>query len=343
LPDPFIHFYTKGFTMTPCVSVIMPVYNVEAYVAEAIQSVLNQTFTDFELIIVDDGGSDTSVEICKSFDDPRIHIVHQKNRGLAGARNSGIAEARGRYIALLDSDDRWRPEKLSLHVIHLNNNPDIGVSFCPSRFIDERGNALRMKQNPQLNDIRSETIFCRNPVGNGSAPVLRRSEMDKVAFRCPNDSARTCWFDENFRQSEDIELWMRLSVQGGVRFAGIAPALTEYRVAGSGLSAQVLRQYQSWLQMIEKLEHYAPDFAAQHTPRARAYQLRYLARRSVQMGDPSMAAAMLREAMASSMRPLVEEPIKTSITALAVLGARLLKPELFARLAGAFSGGRLVA
>lgn len=329
--------------MTPTVSVVMPVYNVEAFVAEAIRSVLAQTFTDFELIIVDDGGSDASVAICKSFDDPRIRIVHQANRGLAGARNTGIAEACGRYIALIDSDDRWLPEKLALHVIHLDNNLDVGVSYCASRFIDEKGHAMRLTQKPKLRNIRSETIFCRNPVGNGSAAVLRRSALDTVAFRSPKNPSRTSWFDEDFRQSEDIEMWLRLSVMGGVRFAGIAPALTEYRLAAGGLSAQVLRQYQSWLHVVEKLESYAPEFAAQHTPRARAYQLRYLARRSVQMGDPSMAATMLREAMVSSLRPMIEEPVKTLITALAVFAARTLKPESFSRILSSFSGGRLVA
>jgi len=97
-------------TITPRVSVIMPVYHVEAYVGIAIQSVLNQSFTDFELIIVDDGGHDNSVAICRGFDDERIRIVSQKNRGVAGARNTGIAQARGAYIALLDSDDIWMPE-----------------------------------------------------------------------------------------------------------------------------------------------------------------------------------------------------------------------------------------
>lgn len=329
--------------MIPTVSVVMPVYNVRAYVAEAITSVLAQTFTDFELVIVDDGSTDGSTDICASFGDPRIRIVRQVNRGLAGARNTGISEARGRYIALLDSDDRWLPEKLALHVIHLENNPAIGVSFSPSRFIDESGQPMRLKQTPRLKGITSETIFCRNPIGNGSAPVLRRACLDSVAFMHPVDDGRICWFDEALRQSEDIEMWLRLSIKGGVRFEGITPALTEYRVVAAGLSAQVLRQYQSWLLVVERLELYAPDFTAQHLPRARAYQLRYLARRSVQLGDGTLAVTLLREAAASSLRPLFEEPIKTLITAAAVVAARLLNPAHFARLAGTVSGGRLVA
>lgn len=327
----------------PCVSVVMPVYNVEAYVAEAIQSVLAQTFTDFELIIVDDGGSDASLEICRSFRDPRISIVSQRNRGLAGARNTGIAAARGEYVALLDSDDRWLPEKLMLHVIHLDNAPAIGVSYAPSRFIDSAGQALRIVQRPRLKDVEAVDIFCRNPVGNGSAPVLRRTALDTVTFAHPDDWARRCWFDESLRQSEDIEMWLRLSLLGGVRFEGIAPVLTEYRIGCGGLSAQILRQYEAWQGVVARMARYAPDFAARHTPRARAYQLRYLARRAIQLGDAGMAMALLRGAAASSMRPLLDEPVKSLTTLAAAMAGRMMGPDRFARFAGRAAGGQLVA
>lgn len=329
--------------MNPTVSVVMPVYNVEAYVSEAVASVLAQTYTDFELIVVDDGGSDRSLEICRSFSDTRLRIISQANRGLAGARNTGILEARGRYVAFLDSDDRWLPEKLALHVIHLDNNPEIGVSFSPSRFIDRDGRPMRLKQTPKLAGISAEDIFCRNPVGNGSAPVIRRTALDTVAHRHPAEPERTCYFDERLRQSEDIEMWLRLAVQGGVKFAGIAPALTEYRVGGGGLSSQVVRQYQSWEQVVDRLATYSSDFASRHLGKARAYQLRYLARRAVQLGDHGMALALLREAMGSSIRPLVEEPAKTLVTIGAALTGRALGPDRFARLAAMTSGGRLVA
>ena len=327
----------------PRVSVVMPVYNVQAYVAEAISSVLAQTMPDFELIIVDDGGNDSSMDICRSFDDPRIRIIAQANRGLAGARNTGIDAARADLVALLDSDDRWLPEKLALHVIHLDNNPQIGVSYCPSRFIDEDGQAMRLAQRPKLEDVSAVDIFCRNPVGNGSAPVLRRAALETVAFRHPSDGRRTCWFDESLRQSEDIEMWLRLAVVGGVRFGGIAPALTEYRVGRGGLSAQILRQYESWEGVIDRLSQHAPQFIAAHVDRARAYQLRYLARRAIQLGEPRMAMTMLRAALASSPRPLLEEPIKSLVTLAAALAGRILSPEHFARLVGRAAGGRLVA
>lgn len=328
---------------TPAISVVMPVYNVRRYVAEAVQSVLAQTMADFELIIVDDGGNDDSIAICRTFDDPRIRIVAQANRGLAGARNTGILAARAPIIAFLDSDDRWLPEKLALHLVHLSANPDLGVSYCPSRFIDEQGQPLRLKQQPRLDGITADIIFCRNPVGNGSAPVIRRIALDAVAFDHPSERGRVCFFDEGLRQSEDIEMWLRLAIFGNVRFAGIAPALTEYRIASGGLSAQVVRQYQSWLAVVERLQAYAPDFAARHLPRARAYQLRYLARRAVQLGDHTMAVTLLKEMLASSRRPLVEEPVKSLVTVVATLAGRALGPERFARLASIAAGGRLAA
>lgn len=327
----------------PTVSVVMPVYNVERFVSEAIASVLAQTFEDFELIIVDDGGQDRSMAICEQFDDPRIFIVRQKNRGLAGARNTGIAAARGQFIALLDSDDRWLPEKLALHVIHLEANPQVGVSFSPSRFIDEDGQPMRLKMRPKLEAIAPEDIFCRNPVGNGSAPVIRRSALDTIRFAHPAEPNRPCWFDESLRQSEDIECWLRLALLGKVAFAGIAPALTEYRLGNGGLSASILRQYETWQGVVERMTRYAPAFAAAHVERARAYQLRYLARRAVQLGDANMAMTLLSEALRASRRPLVEEPVKSAVTYAAAALGRMVPPEQFARLAGRVAGGRLVA
>ena len=328
---------------TPQVSVVMPVYNVEAYVAEAVASVLDQSFADFELIVVDDGGGDRSMEILRGFDDPRIRIVTQANRGLAGARNSGILAARGEYVAFLDSDDRWLHEKLALHVIHLMLNPEVGVSFSASQIIDDAGRVTRLRMRPRVDDITPERIFTRNPVGNGSTPVIRRSALETVAFAHPQEPGRTCYFDESFRQSEDIEMWLRLALVGRVRFAGIPTVLTEYRIAGGGLSAQVARQYEAWKRVVERLETYAPEFAAKHVERARAFQLRYLARRAVQLGDFDLATQLLRDAVRASPGALAGEPVKSLVTAGATAAGRVMGAKRFARLAARASGGKLVA
>ncbi|WP_299307716.1 glycosyltransferase family A protein [uncultured Croceicoccus sp.] len=317
----------------PRMSVVMPVYNVEAYVEEAIRSVLDQSFTDFELIVVDDGGNDNSLTLVRGFDDPRIRIVSQPNRGLPGARNTGIANARAPYVALLDSDDRWNREKLMLHYIHLEANPDVGVSFSGSRLIDCNGNVLRVAMKPKLNAITARDILCRNPVGNGSAPVIRRSALDAVAFPHPTEAGRTCWFDESFRQSEDIELWVRMIARHGIRFDGIAGQLTDYRIIGGALSANVVQQYASWARMMDALRGTAPDLVAQFGDTARAYQLRYLARRCVQLGNGTLGHDFMRRAIRSDRRILVQEPIKSLTTWAAVHVARLAGPDRFRAIA----------
>jgi glycosyltransferase involved in cell wall biosynthesis len=308
----------------PKISVVMPIYNVEDFVGQAVQSVLDQSFTDFELICVDDGGNDGSMDIVRGFSDPRIRIVSQPNRGLAGARNTGIAEARGKFVGLLDSDDIWHAEKLTLHYIHLMANPDIGVSYAGSRMIDCDGQVLSVAMRPKIGRVTARDIICRNPVGNGSAPVLRRSALDLAAFEHPIDKGRMCWFDEDFRQTEDVELWIRLAVKHDVVFTGIESLLTDYRIIPGALSANVVKQYLSWTKMLRKLRSYAPEFVEEHGETARAYQLRYLARRSIQLGNFELARNLMGKAMSLQPRILTEEPRKTAVTAGAIAAGSLL-------------------
>tara|TARA_B100000378_G_scaffold23137_1_gene17858 strand:- start:135 stop:1124 length:990 start_codon:yes stop_codon:yes gene_type:complete len=313
----------------PKISVVMPVYNVQAYVAEAIQSVLAQTFTDFELIVVDDGGQDGSMEIVHSFYDNRIRIVTQANRGLAGARNSGIAAACAPYIALLDSHDRWHPDKLGLHYLHLTSDRSIGVSFSGSRMIDQVGNELAVSMHPKLTDIRPEDILRRNPVGNGSTPVLRRTAIDAAMYSHAQEPWRKCWFDESLRQSEDIDLWLRLSAAHGVRFEGIAGELTEHRIFDAARSVSIVKQYLGWSAMLDKALHYAPELVARHGAGARACQLRNHARRAVQLGDTELAADLFGQAVRLEPRMLLVEPRKSAMTAGAVAMAKVLGPARF--------------
>ncbi len=317
----------------PRISVVMPVYNVEAYIAEAVRSVLAQKFEDFELVVVDDGGDDASVQIARSFDDPRIRIVSQENRGLAAARNTGIAHSQAPYIALLDSDDRWHCDKLLLHYAHLQASPQIGVSYSGSRLIDQHGATMSVAMRPKLKDVRAKDILCRNPVGNGSAAVIRRAALDRASFAHPDEPGRTCWFDESFRQSEDIELWVRLVTQHDVEFEGLDALLTDYRIIGGALSANVVKQYVSWLRMLEIARGNAPTLVAEYGEMAKAYQLRYLARRSVQLGDGKLANDLFSRATRLAPQIHIEEPIKSAVTWSAIQLVRLTGPDRFRRLA----------
>ncbi len=316
--------------MKPHVCVVVPLYQTERYIAAALGSVLRQTFRDFEVIVVDDGSHDRGPEIAAATGDPRVRVVRQENRGLAGARNTGIRNAQADIVALLDADDLWEADKLERHVAHLEAAPALDVSFSASRLIDEDGRDVGLVQSPLDRTLADHEFFCRNPVGNGSAPVIRRRALDRIAF---HDAERgyTCWFDESFRQSEDIECWMRLKA-AGCRFGYVDAALTRYRVNSGGLSANVSAQLATWRRFRDKVETYAPEIVARHGRRAEAYQLRYLARRAVRSADRHQALSLVLKAVMLHPATLVEEPARTISTLCAALAKRWLPDGVFGRL-----------
>lgn len=312
---------------TPIVSVVMPVYNTAKYVQAAVESVLAQTFTNFELLIIDDAGTDHSIELCRRYDDPRIRIISQANRGLAGARNTGIRNARGHFIGLLDSDDLWEIDKLEHHVAHLRRSPHVGVSYAASRMIDDEGQLLRIVQRPKLHSVEARDVFLRNPVGNGSAPIVRKAAFNDISF-LNRDREEIDYFDESFRQSEDIECWCRIALTTRWRFEGIKGSFTRYRINGGGLSANVVKQFATWSRVRDRVRRLDPAFAKKWSPYAEAYQLRYLARRCVRMGEGAMAWSLMKDALSLCPRIIVEEPAKTMTSLIAASVLRFLPSAL---------------
>ncbi len=314
------------------VSVIVPTYNVEQYIAKTIKSILAQTYTNFELLVINDESPDRSVEICQQFKDPRIKIISQKNRGLAGARNTGIRHAKGDYLAFLDSDDLWLPEKLEKHVKHLESSPTVGISFSRSAFIDVNDKELGIYQMPKLKDITAEHLLCRNPIGNGSAPVIRRETLDEIKFEDNiHGEIEDFYFDDRFRQSEDIECWIRIAIQTKWQIEGIPEALTLYRVNTEGLSANIFKQLASWEKVIDKTRQYAPELLEKWENTARAYQLRYLARRAVRLRDGKTAIELIFRALKTDFSILFGEPRRTLLTLFAACLLRILPLSLYSQ------------
>lgn len=315
------------------VSVIIPVYKVENYIAATVQSVLDQTYENFELLIIDDGSPDSSIEICQQFTDPRIKIIRQENRGVAAARNTGIRHAQGEYIALLDADDLWVPQKLEKHVEHLDNSPEVGVSFCRSAFIDQEGKPLGIYQITKLKDITPLDLFCRTPIGNGSVPVIRREVFEGIRFQDNLYGVTEDFYfddDRELHPSEDVECWLRMALQTEWKIEGIAEALTLYRVNPQGHSAQLLKKLSSWERLLEKARAYAPEQMAQWEKPALAYQLRHLARRAVTLDAGSTAVELANRALVTHGRILIEEPHRTLLTLSAAYSLWLL-PRSFYR------------
>lgn len=309
---------------SPTVSVIIPVYNVEQYITQAVQSVLNQTYPHWELLIIDDGSPDQSVNICQQFEDSRIKIISQANRGLAGARNTGIREAQGEYLAFLDGDDLWTVNKLEKHLEHLESSPQVGVSFSPSALIDQTGTPLHTYLIPRLNNITIPYLLRENPVGNGSAAVVRKVVFEEIATTSDRKAAdlrsdrhgnlETVYFDEQFRRAEDIELWLRIAIQTDWAIAGIPEALTLYRVNSNGLSAEFHQHLATWEQVLAKIHSYAPTEIAAWENMSRAYKLRYAARNSIRHQSGKTAVEFMHRALASYPKMLREEPRRTLLT-----------------------------
>jgi glycosyltransferase involved in cell wall biosynthesis len=309
------------------VSVIIPVYGVEKYIAAALHSALNQTYTNLEIIIVDNDSPDRSIEICQQFTDPRIRIIHQKNRGPAGSRNTGIRHATGDYITFLDGDDLWVPEKLAKHVAYLNRHPHVGISFCYSEFIDARDRPLGIYMtSKKLNGIVPGDMLCRCPLGNGSVSVYRREVFTAIQFQDNlHGTLEDFYFDERMHSLEDVECWFRMAVKSGLAIEGIPEVLTLYRIHNSGTSAN-LDQYVHHMDiLVEKARTHAPDIMATWENPFRAYQLRFAARRAVSLKDKH-AIQYIHRALSSHWRILLEDPQRTLVT-LAAAYAMAIVPE----------------
>ncbi|MBE9046990.1 glycosyltransferase family 2 protein [Pleurocapsales cyanobacterium LEGE 10410] len=310
------------------VSVIVPVYRVEKYIAATVRSVLEQTYPNFELLIVDDGSPDRSDDICQQFLDPRIKIIRQPNRGASAARNAGIRQAQGEYLAFLDGDDLWLPQKLAKHVEHLDRSPAVGLSFSRSAFISEAGERLDNYQMPKLKAIAPQDFLLGcNLIGNGSAPVIRREVLNAIKFQ---EDGEACYFNPQFFRAEDLECWLRIVIQTPWQIEGIPEALTLYRVNSEGLSANLLEQLKAWEQVIDKTRSYAPELLAQWENPARAYHLWYLARRAVRLQNGSLAVQFSHQALAAYWQLLFKEPRRTLLTWAAAYSLWLL-PRSFYR------------
>jgi len=317
----------------PKATIVIPAFNVAATISRTLTSLLEQEFTDFEAIIVNDGSiDDTLVVVAPFLMDPRFRVVTQPNRGLSGARNTGIAEAKGEYIGFCDADDLWMSDKLGAHVSHLDAHPEVGVSFSGSQLIDDDDTPLRTCQSPRLTNITPAHILRRNPIGNGSAPVIRREVFDAIAYRGSPHDAREWYFDETFRQSEDIECWMRIALLTTWVFEGVPGLLTQYRISSGALSSSTERQLASWERMIEGLTPISPRFFDAHAPAARAYQYRYLCRRAVSDANPPAARRYLMASLRASLVPFWSEPRKSLMTAAATIALTSIGARGFSKI-----------
>lgn len=191
----------QGVPGRTLVSVIVPTYNRALFIANAIQSVLNQTYSNFELIIVDDGSTDNTGEVVGQFSDPRIRYVRQENKGRSNARNHALALAKGKYITFLDSDDLYQPDKIELQVAYLDEHPETSMVYTSAYCIDEKGDRLTHKYLATKSGYIYNYIAFFLPVTITLPTVMTyKSVMDDVGG-----------FDERMHRFEDTDMWRRIS------------------------------------------------------------------------------------------------------------------------------------
>ena len=216
----------------PKISVVMPVWNGEKYLREAIEGILAQTFGDFELVVVDDGSTDSTPEILASYRDPRVRIIRLDHLGLVEALRYGIAQARAEWIARQDADDISRPARLQKQWNASVRRPGAVFSYTGVRMIGETSQGRKTGHFPRSRALLAMKLCYQNPFTHSS--VLFR----KTAFREASE------YDQRDYPAEDYALWGRMFEIG--EFVGVAEPLVSYRVHASsvsGTNAAVMKQY----------------------------------------------------------------------------------------------------
>ncbi|BAZ10229.1 putative glycosyl transferase [Calothrix sp. NIES-4071] len=198
------------------VSVIIPAYNAMRYLPQTLDSVLQQTFTDFEVVIVNDGSSDNIAEWAPQLKDSRVRLITQANQGVSAARNKGIANSTGEYIAFLDADDLWAPEYLEKQFNYLDKHPHVGVVYTWTKLIDEFGKPINRIFASHAEGMIWKKLLNDDVISTGSSAMVRRLCIDDIGG-----------FDTQLAHAEDLDFWLRIAKK--YEFAVIKEPLSSYR------------------------------------------------------------------------------------------------------------------
>jgi len=230
------------------VSVIIPCYNYGRFVGEAIQSVLGQTYRSLEVIVVDDGSTDNTREAVYSFNDTRIKYIYQQNAGVNAGRNTGIKEAKGEFIAFLDADDLWYPEKLEKQLLLFEKDPEIGLVYCLFAYFDsESGNIIGFhKEYKCFRGNVLEKLYGKNFIGSPT-PVIRREVFEKTGL-----------FETDDQSVDDWTLWTKIAFHYKIDY--VPEVLAKYRIHIGAISYRTVDKFRKWrLNYLERMAAQFPE------------------------------------------------------------------------------------
>jgi len=229
----------------PKISVIIPAYNSEITIKQTVYSVLNQTLTDFELIVINDGSTDSTLEIVYQIQDSRLKVFSFENAGGNTSRNRGLRQAVGEFVSFLDADDIWTPDKLASQLKALQDNFDAKVAYSWTDYIDENGKFLVSGNHINVNGDVYERLLVSNFLENGSNPLIYRDALVKLGG-----------FDESLSAAQDWDMWLRLAAK--YSFICVPAMQILYRVSANSLSSNLVRQEKACLQVLESAYYARP-------------------------------------------------------------------------------------
>jgi glycosyltransferase involved in cell wall biosynthesis len=237
----------------PLVSVVIATYNMAAYVPLAVKSVLDQIYKNIEVIIIDDGSTDATREVVKPYlNDVRVrYLFFEQNKGQAVAKNYGVRESRGEYVAFLDGDDMWAPEKLDIQIPLFSKSEAIGVIYSRVLYIDERGKELRVADNELFRGRVSGPLLIRNFIGFGTC-VIKRECFERLGG-----------FREQVRMGIDYDLWLKFSTQ--YEFDYVDRPLLYYRLWAGQMSNNFKSRYLNGIEIMKNFLHEFPGAVDKNT------------------------------------------------------------------------------
>ncbi|MBF2064906.1 MAG: glycosyltransferase [Calothrix sp. C42_A2020_038] len=223
----------------PIVSVIIPTYNSEKTIKKTIQSVLNQTFCNFEIIIINDASTDSTLDIISKINDFRIKLFTYSKAGANISRNRGLSHAIGKFISFLDADDIWTCHKLQSQVKALQDNPEAAVCYSWTDYIDENDKFVVTGTHITANGNVYDKLLLTNFLENGSNPLIRKEALIELGG-----------FDESLNAGQDWDMWLRLAAK--YNFIAVPKVQILYRISSNSLSSNLARQEKACLQVLEK-------------------------------------------------------------------------------------------
>jgi glycosyltransferase involved in cell wall biosynthesis len=238
---------------TPLVSVIVPAFDCADFLADAVGSVRAQGQPDLEIIVVDDGSRDGTPAVIRSLGGG-IRSLRQPNQGPASARNAGLAQARGRFIAFIDADDLWAPTKIGAQLEALRQGgPGVGLAYCWYASIDQHDRVVSFGPQPLVEGNAMKSLCAANWIGNGSSLLLRRTAFDKAGGYDPTLRARGA------QGAEDLLMCLRVAEHAG--FAVVPRYLVGYRATPGNMSSDSLQMFRSTELVLEEYRRKYPEHA----------------------------------------------------------------------------------